>query len=1026
MHQCTSAVGLEKSERSPDGEPCTYPAHINPPIPAHLSLSTMGVDGVSFISFVTADAAKYSATAGFYHKLGFRLVKSYSKISSNGTASAANNPLLHLGVSNDSLKEVWVESFPLQNIDAAGNVVPWQELPFYNGDGTAPLGLLTILKLRLSSLESCANAPQSLDFFSTNLTKVIEVLNNLKTPFEALDDKIITKDPLGNLLKFCGHASELDGKTFSSPQDYLDFRTAELISALNDDQPATEALPEAEKTKKKKKIGVMTSGGDSQGMNPAVRAVVRAGIYYGCDMYAVYEGYEGLVRGGDLLRKMEWGDVRGFLSFGGTNIGTARCAKFRERSGRLDGAYNMVVNGIDALIVCGGDGSLTGADLFREEWPSLIDELVSTGRLTHKEVEPYRQLTIVGLVGSIDNDMACTDATIGCYSSLERISEMVDYIDATAASHLRAFVVEVMGRHCGWLGLMSGLSTGADFIFIPERPPKHGKWQDELKEVCSRHRSYGKRNTTVIVAEGAIDDELHPISSEQVKDVLVELGLDTRITTLGHVQRGGTAVAYDRMLATLQGVEAVRAVLESTPETPSPMIGILENHLVRQPLVEAVKLTKMVAEAIEAKDFDKAMSLRDTTFASAYETYLLTTLHDDGSHLLPETERLHIAIVHVGASLSALNATTRAAALYCLSKGHKLYAVQNGFSGLIHEGNLKELSWMDVDGWHNKGGSEIGTNRSLPSENFGNVAYYMQRYQLNGLLIVGGFEAFTALHELELRKHEYPIFNIPKVVIPATVSNNVPGSEYSLGLDTCLNQLVNYCDAVKQSASATRRRVFVVEVQGGNTGYVACYAGLVTGAMAVYTPELKITLKSIREDTALLQDVFKGDRGEDKNGKILIRNEHASPVYTTELLADIFREDGKGRFETRTAIPGHVQQGYTPSSMDRVYAVRFAVQSVQYIEEWSKRVFATVHHNSLHHAVNNIKIIQLLNREERSSVVIGIQGAQVTFSDITDLYATDTDIALRKGKTIHWTRLAEVGDLLSGRLLLRERNKDLC
>lgn len=720
---------------------------------------------------------------------------------------------------------------------------------------------------------------------------------------------------------------------------------------------------------------------------------------------------------------MQWGDVRGFLSFGGTNIGTARCAKFRERPGRLDGAYNMVVNGIDALIVCGGDGSLTGADLFREEWPSLIDELVDTGRLTNEEVAPFRHLTIVGLVGSIDNDMAGTDATIGAYSSLERISEMVDYIDETAASHSRAFVVEVMGRHCGWLGLMSGLSTGADYIFIPERPPKHGQWQDDLKKVCSRHRGYGKRNTTVIIAEGAIDDELEPITAEHVKNVLVELGLDTRITTLGHVQRGGTAVAYDRLLATLQGVEAVRAVLESTPETPSPVISILENHLVRQPLVDSVRNTKQVAEAIEAKDFDRAMSLRDSTFASAYLTYQLISLHDDGSQLLPESERLNIGIVQVGASSSALNAATRAAALYCLSKGHKLFAVQNGFTGLIHNGDLKELKWMDVDGWHNKGGSEIGTNRSLPSENFGNVAFYMQRYQLNGLMIVGGFEAFTALHELEAHKHEYPIFNIPKVVIPATVSNNVPGTEYSLGSDTCLNQLVNYCDAVKQSASATRRRVFVVEVQGGNTGYVASYAGLVTGAMAVYTPELKITLKSIREDIDLLFNVFKNDRGEDKNGKILIRNEHASPVYSTELLADIFREDAKNRFETRTAVPGHVQQGYTPSSMDRVYAVRFAVESVKYIERWSKRVFNSVHHNSLHHSVNNIKMIDLMNKKEESSVVIGIQGAQLKFSDINALYEKDADVSLRKGRTIHWSRLTEVGDLLSGRLLLRERRK---
>lgn len=984
----------------------------------------MGVQGVSFISLVTPDSQKFRNTTQFYLDLGFKLVKNYSKVSSNGAASAANKPHLQLGIANDSLKEVWLESFPLQNLDSDGNVIPWQELKFYDGDKTEQLGQSTVIKVRLSGLDCGDTTTQSIDFFLTQLDKLEATLKLADVKFSRRDHSIHIQDPLGNGLTFTNRDSSASSKSFDTPQSYLDFRTQDLLAALELDAPVQDVLelPVDEKLKKKK-IAVMTSGGDAPGMNPAVRAVIRSGLFFGCDMFAVYEGYEGLVRGGDLLKQMQWGDVRGFLSFGGTNIGTARSAKFRERAGRLLGAYNMVVNGIDALIVCGGDGSLTGADLFRSEWPSLIDELVSTGKLTTDEVAPYRHLTIVGLVGSIDNDMASTDATIGAYSSLERISEMVDYIDETAASHSRAFVVEVMGRHCGWLGLMSGLSTGADYIFIPERPPKHGKWQEELKQVCKRHRSYGKRNTTVIVAEGAIDDELEPITSEKVKDVLVELGLDTRITTLGHVQRGGTAVAFDRMLATLQGVEAVRAVLDSTPETPSPMIGISENEIVRVPLVDSVRLTKQVAEAIESKDFDKAMSLRDSTFAEAYENFLLTTLSDDGTQVLPEHERLNIGIVHVGASSSALNATTRAAALYCLSKGHKLWAIQDGFSGLVHSGNLREITWMDVDGWHNKGGSEIGTNRSLPSENFGNVAFYMQRHQLNGLLIVGGFEAFTALRELEEQKHRYPIFNIPKVVIPATVSNNVPGTEYSLGSDTCLNQLVNYCDAVKQSASATRRRVFVVEVQGGNTGYVASYAGLVTGAMAVYTPELKITLKSIREDIDLLFEVFKGDRGEDKNGKILIRNEHASPVYSTELLADIFREDAKNRFETRTAVPGHVQQGFTPSSMDRVVAVRFAVQSIKYIERWSKRVFESVHHNSLHHSINNIKMIELLNKEEKASVVIGVQGAQLKFSDINDLYEKDADVALRKSRTIHWHKLTEVGDMLSGRLMLRERRR---
>lgn len=244
-------------------------------------------------------------------------------------------------------------------------------------------------------------------------------------------------------------------------------------------------VPPAPLPDKKRRIGVMTSGGDAPGMNGAVRAVVRMSIAKGCEAYGVYEGYEGLVQGGELIKQMHWEDVRGWLSEGGTLIGTARCKAFTERAGRLRAARNMVLKGIDALVICGGDGSLTGADIFRDEWPGLIKELVESKELTKEQVEPFKHLNIVGLVGSIDNDMSSTDATIGCYSSLGRICEAVDYIDATAFSHQRAFVIEVMGRHCGWLALMAGVSTGADFIFIPEKPPAE-TWQTDMCDIIAK------------------------------------------------------------------------------------------------------------------------------------------------------------------------------------------------------------------------------------------------------------------------------------------------------------------------------------------------------------------------------------------------------------------------------------------------------------------------------------------------------------------------------------------------------------
>lgn len=950
------------------------------------------VYGVAFRSLTTSNNDLYKETAKFYHSLGFETVKLYDNFKNHDDID------LTVGTSKSSVKECWLESFKLSQTDSNGFRVPKQEASNQTQSDGA------MIKLRLVETEPLKNGSDTVTYYTVNLKGV-------KNGKQIDDHTVSLIDPLGNEILI----TDFHNGTSISSNTFLDAKE-ESRGKEFDGQSSTPK-------NKKKKIAVMTSGGDSQGMNAVVRAVVRSGIYYDCDVFAVYEGYEGLVKGGELLKKMEWQDVRGWLSEGGTLIGTARCKEFRERWGRKQAAENLIKEGIDALVVCGGDGSLTGADLFRSEWPSLVEELVSDGKFTAEEVSPYQYLNIVGLVGSIDNDMSGTDSTIGAYSALERISEMVDYIDATARSHSRAFVVEVMGRHCGWLALMAGIATSADYIFIPERAAEHGKWQEQLKRVCQRHRTKGRRNNTVIVAEGALDDQLNPITAEQVKDVLSELGLDTRITTLGHVQRGGTAVAHDRWLATIQGVDAVRAILEMKPDTPSPLIGILENKIIRMPLMESVKLTKRVAEAIEAKDFDTAISLRDTEFIELYENFISTTVRDDGSQLLSESERLNVAIVHVGAPSAALNAATRAATLYCLSKGHRPFAILNGFSGLIQTGDVKELSWIDVEDWHNLGGSEIGTNRSVAAEDMGTIAYYFQKLKFDGLIILGGFEGFKSLKQLRDARDQYPIFNIPMCLIPATVSNNVPGTEYSLGSDTCLNSLVKYTDAVKQSASASRRRVFVVEVQGGHSGYVASFTGLVTGAVSVYTPEHLVGLQSIKEDLSLLKENFKDDKGETRNGKILIRNEMASSVYTTELIADIISEQSKGIFGVRTAIPGHVQQGGVPSSKDRVVASRFAVKCVKFIEEWNK--------NNTAQGNSDFKILRFnyvngkkqftVQDEDESAAVICINGSTLSFKPIAHLWTTETNVTLRKGHRIHWEQYNHVSDILSGRIMLRRR-----
>ncbi|KAI0749787.1 6-phosphofructokinase [Daedaleopsis nitida] len=816
------------------------------------------------------------------------------------------------------------------------------------------------------------------------------------------------------------------------------------------------------------KLAVLTSGGDSAGMNAVVRAMVKSAIIKGCETWIVREGYEGLVRGnseghrhahsvaapasprlkseeaaqgaesfihnlrygdGELLKdgtgdhpsgrtlkgryivRVGWDDVRGWFSEGGTLIGTARSVAFRTREGRLTAAYNMIKEGIDALAVCGGDGSLTGADVFRAEWPGLVNELRTTGRITDDQATKHAHLKIVGLVGSIDNDMSMTDLTIGAPTALHRICESIDNINSTAYSHSRAFVLEVMGRHCGWLALMAGVSSGADFIFIPENPPDADKWADEMCKKIQSHRDIGKRKTIVIIAEGAIDSKLQPIHADHVKDILSDrLGLDTRVTTLGHTQRGGRPCAIDRILPTLQGVEAVDALLEATADTPSYMIGVSENKITRVPLMEAVKMTREVTQAISEKDFEKAMSLRDPEFRETLEGFFATSALE-GEPKLPHHLRMRVAIMHVGAPAGGMNAATRAAVRYCIRQGHKAFAIHNGFVGLLDD-NVHQLSWLGVDNWMTRGGSELGTNRKLPDIDLGAVAAKFQQYNFHALIMIGGFEAFSSLLILEQGRKHYPAFNIPMVHLPATISNNVPMTEFSLGSDTSLNALVDACDAIKQSASASRNRVFVVETQGGKCGYIATMGALATGACIVYTPERGIDLDMLRNDVKFLKRRYALDAKGKSEGRLVLRNEVSSEVYTTEVIMKMFKEEGGKLFDSRSASLGHTLQGGIPSPTDRTRAVRLSLKCMAFIEK---------HHEQLLKQPTRTK-----QAPPESAAVITIQGTSVQWVPVQEM-VEHADMKNRRGKHAWWEEFRELVEALVARpqILAKGKKEDL-
>lgn len=276
-------------------------------------------------------------------------------------------------------------------------------------------------------------------------------------------------------------------------------------------------------------IGVMTSGGDSPGMNACVRAVVRTAIYKGLQVKGIQRGYAGLLDGD--IHELGKRDVSGIIQKGGTILQTARCLEFKEEKGQRLGLRRLNEDGIDGLIVIGGDGSLRG------------------GIALHSKGFP-----VVGAPGSIDNDIAGTDMSIGVDTALNTILRALDALRDTASSHERAFLVEVMGRNCGYLATVGGILGGAEMICVPEKPFE----LEDVAKVVEGAYVQGKNHALIVVAEGAN----HHIG--EIAEFLRqhETGFDVRVTILGHIQRGGRPSAFDRLLATRLGVAAVNQLLE--------------------------------------------------------------------------------------------------------------------------------------------------------------------------------------------------------------------------------------------------------------------------------------------------------------------------------------------------------------------------------------------------------------------------------------------------------------------------------
>jgi 6-phosphofructokinase 1 len=303
-----------------------------------------------------------------------------------------------------------------------------------------------------------------------------------------------------------------------------------------------------------KRIAVLTSGGDAPGMNAAIRAVVRAGVHRGWEMFGVRRGFSGLIAGNFI--SLEARDVGGILQQAGTMLGSARCPEFRTEDGRLDALHQIGQHGIDALVVIGGNGSQTGAN-----------QLARMG------------LPVVGVASTIDNDLYGSEITIGVDTALNIALEAIDRLKVTASSHQRAFLVEVMGRDCGYLALAAAVAGGAEAAIIPEMEMDPEALAEELRGAYQR----GKPHALIVVAEGAqynADRLMHYFAEHRQR-----LGFELRATILGHVQRGGTPGAFDRLLATRLGAAAVERLAAGEKGV---LVGLLQGAIATTSLAEVV------------------------------------------------------------------------------------------------------------------------------------------------------------------------------------------------------------------------------------------------------------------------------------------------------------------------------------------------------------------------------------------------------------------------------------------------------
>ncbi len=616
-----------------------------------------------------------------------------------------------------------------------------------------------------------------------------------------------------------------------------------------------------------KRIGVLTSGGDAPGMNAAIRAVVRTAIADGMEVIGIRRGFSGLID--EDFVKLDSRSVADTIQKGGTFLFTARCPEMITKEGQDTAAENCRKHGIEALVVIGGDGSFRGCQ-------SLAD----------------RGINVVGVPGTIDLDIACTEYTIGFDTAVNTAMEAIDNIRDTSTSQERCSIIEVMGRHAGYIALWCGIANGAEAVLTTEL---YNYEEQKLIGDIQAKRKSGRKHYIIVNAEGIGDSE------GMARRIEYATGMPTTATILGYLQRGGSPTCKDRVFASAMGAKAVE---------------ILNNGCSKR--IVAYKNGEFVDF-----DMDEALAMKKSLDPFLVDMLGRLTRKGEGRMLLkegmiPQVEESQgkktIGILTSGDDAPGMNAAIRAVVRTAIGYNMKVIGFRRGFAGLI-ENDYKEMTNSTMSETVQKGGTLLLAANSpdfRTDEGLSKAVENIKALKLDALIVVGGEGTMRGGADLIER-------GINVIGIPATVDLEVACTEYTIGFDTAVNTAMSAIDKVRDT-SASHERCSIIEVAGMNSGHNALWCGIATGAEEILTKDYYDW-----DQQRIISEII----SKKKLGKRLHLIVNAHSVGKSGSLAKNI--DFATGLETRATVLGLIQNGGRPTCQDRVYASAMGGKAVDII-----------------------------------------------------------------------------------------------